>query len=236
MKISSKSRYDEFIDEYFLQQLSQNIALCLESHENMIYRDVLKYGFYENTRLLELYTILSGSNSSFINYGYKAMVSLIYPIVPSLANYLANLKFGGKLEIPVVTETRTDKIAAIEHAKNICSKINASKKDSKSVEIGVSRFYCDWKAKCMKIVDSCSTKTEIIPKVGPIFDEYKINKGKGMIFCMDYFAYKDKYLVPFDEYETLSLLSNYIKDQVSLEVTVVESIIGDPLMPTLNFN
>lgn len=236
LKIDSCSRYNELIDEYFLQQLSQNIKLCLDSHENMIYRDVLKYGFYENIRLLEFYSILNGSNPSFIGYGYKTILSLVYPIIPSLVNYLVNLKFDGKLELPLVCETKTNKIAAIEHVRNICSKINSSKRDHSSVEIGVSKSYCDWKAQCMKIVDSCTNKNEIVSRVGTVFDQFKINKGKGMVFCMDYFTYKDKYLVPFDEYETISLLSNYIKEQVSLEVKVVESNLGDPLMPTFTFN
>ena len=236
IKISNESRYNEFIDEYFIQQISKNINLCLESHENMVYRDVLKYGFYENIRLIEFYSILNGKNASYIGHGYKTILSLMYPIIPSLATYLINLKFNSKLELPIATLTDDDKISAIEHVRAICSKINSQKRDYKSVEIGVSKSYSDWKSECMKIVDSCSEKSEIVAKVGKVFDQYKINKGKGMIFCMDYFAYKSKYLVPFDEFETLSLLANYIKDQVSLEVKVIESPIGDPLMPTFIFN
>lgn len=236
LAITEESKYNNFVDEYFLQQISKNISLCLESHENMIYRDVLKYGFYENLRLIEFYIILNGKNNAFISYGYKTMLSLMYPIIPSLSKYLINLKFDGKLEIPKIYKTSSDKIVAVEYVRSICAKINAAKKNYTSVEIGVSNVYCDWKAACMKIVDGCVLKTDIIPKVGSIFEQFGVNKGKGMIFCMDYFAFKDKYIVSFDEMETLELLIEYIKDQVSIDVKIEMSNLGDPLMPTLKFN
>jgi leucyl-tRNA synthetase len=53
----------------------------------MIYRDVLKYGFYENLKLIELYSGLKGNNSKIVLYLYKTILQLVYPIIPLLASY-----------------------------------------------------------------------------------------------------------------------------------------------------
>ena len=82
----------------------------------------------------------------------------------------------------------------------------------------------------------CTEKTEIVAKVGPIFENFKVNKGKGMIFCMDYFSYKGKYIVPFDEFDVCNLLIGYIREQVGIDVKVIESDLGDPLLPIIKFN
>lgn len=87
----------------------------------------------------------------------------------------------------------------------------------------------------MEIVDSSSDKAEIIKRVDPVFKEFSVNKGKGMVFCMDYFSLKDKYIVSFDELDTLMMFSGYIKDSCGLDVLVLEGDQGDPLNPTLRF-
>lgn len=234
--LSEDARYDFNVNEIFLESISKNIRLTIESYENMVFRDVLKYGFYENLRIIELYGILNGSNQTLIKYGYKTVLSLMYPIIPSLSTYLIRLKFDGVMSLPKIYRETEDKIKAIEHVRSVCSKINSLKKNThSSVEIIVNKEYCEWKRRCMEIVDSSSDKADIIKKVDPVFKEFNVNKGKGMVFCMDYFAFKDKYIATFDELDTFSMFSGYIKESCGLDVSIIEGDQGDPLNPVLRF-
>lgn len=235
LALAPGNRYDAFVNEVFIQSISRNVRLTLESHQNMVYRDVVKYGFYENLKLIELYSSLKGRNAALVSYGYKTILQLMYPIIPSLSNYLLKLKFGGELKIPEVYRTDTDKIEAIEHLKSVCAKINSLKKNFEEVEISVSKSFCGWKSECMSIVDKCKEKSEVIKGVQPVFEKYGVNKGKGMIFCMDYFACREKYLAGFDEFDVLSTFKEYIEEICGLKVDVVMGDSSDPLSPSLKF-
>lgn len=130
MALTEEARYNFVVNEIFLESISRNIRLTIESYENMIFRDVLKYGFYENLRIIELYSILNGNNSTLIKYGYNTVVSLMYPIVPSLCTYLIKLKFDGVISLPKIYRDTEDKIKAIEHVRSVCSRINSLKKSN----------------------------------------------------------------------------------------------------------
>jgi len=233
MKIENSR--ESFISQMFMQAISKNIKLALQSHENMIYRDVLKYAFYENLRLIELYTALKGTNPGIVAYGYKTMLQLVYPIIPSLANYLLKLKFDSDLSVPKAYTSNLDKTRAIDHLKNICSRIVTLNKNYDSVEISVSRNYCQWKSECMKIVDGCSEKSEIIKKAQDVIQKHGLHKGKAMVFCMDYFAFKEKYHLDFDEYSLLLMFKDYIEENCRLKVEISVGDYSDPLNPDLKF-
>lgn len=229
------TNYVDFIDEMFLQAFSRNIQLALESHENMIYRDVLKYGFYENIRVIETYYILKGNNNKVLGYGYKSILQLLYPIIPSFSNYFLKTKFKNEIAIPKIFREGTDKIEAIDYIKAICSRINSIKRNSKSVKIGVNKNYSEWKQECMRMVDASNDKLEIVHSVAEIIEKYKLNKGKTMIFCMDYFNYRERYLLKFDEYEVLNMFRNFIEASCDLDVEIMLSDSSDPLIPDLKF-
>lgn len=235
MALSPEKRRDIFVNEMFLQAMSKNIEAALKSHENMIYRDVLKYGFYETMRLIELYTTLKGKSTTLINYGYKTVLSLMYPIIPSLVTYLIKLKFKNDLSIPKAYRTGDDNLKAIEHLKTICCRINGLKKTNTSVVIGVNGQYAAWKVECMKLIDECNEKREILSKIDPILQKNNVKKNKGVIFCMDYFDYKEKYLMQFDEMDIVTMFLSFIEDSCDLKVSVVEDQLGEPLNPTFNF-
>jgi len=221
------------VDEMFVQWISYNITETLKAHETMIYRDVLKYGFYENIRLIELYKTLNGSDQRLICFGYKTILSLLYPIIPSLSNYLIKLKFNGDFSVAVPCTDRNDMIKAVEHVKAICSKINAQKRDSKGVEICVARKFPLWKQECMKAVDQASDKSEIMEKAESTWIKHGIKKSKALMFCMDYFNQKHKYDIPFDEFEILSRFTDFIEKSCEIKVKVVEENQGEPLVPVL---
>lgn len=236
MALASEDRRMLFVNEMFLQSVSRNAREALKSHEKMVFRDVVKYGFHECINLMELYRSLGGCNSTLVNLGYRTILSLMYPIVPSLANYLLKLKFQGDLSIPKSHREEQDKIKAIEHVRSICSRINSMKRDSTFVEIGVTNEYPEWKRECMRIVDGCDQKPQITESVDCVFKRYGIRKDKGMIFCMDYFEYKEKYVVSFDELDVLSMFADFIEESCDLGVCVVEGEQGEPLSPTFRFS
>ena len=234
--VDNEDKKNKFVDVAFVQTISKNIRSTLEAYDNLTYRDVLKYGFYENLHLIELYSALGGDDNTLVFYAYKTIMQLLYPIIPSLSTYLIKLKFNGEFSIPRIYTTSEEKIAAIEHLKTICSRINSSKNNNKSVDIIVGLKYSEWKSRCIEIVDNCSNKSEIIERVQNIFDFYKINKKKGMVFCMDYFMNKDSYLVNFDEFEVLDTFNQYINNVTGCTATVVIGENGEPLVPALVFH
>lgn len=236
MAVEEKDKRSSFVNEWFLQALSKNVSEAIKSHENMVYRDVMKYGFHENINLLELYKLLGGCNNSLINLGYKAIISLMYPIIPSLGNYLLKIKFNGDISLPTVLKTEEDKIKAIEHIKSVSSRITALKKDNTAVEIHVSREYPEWKKECMDLANKCDQKSQILSQIDNIVKKYEINKKKVVLFCMDYFEYKQRYVVEFDEFDVLSMFSDYLKNSCNLSVKVVLSDQGEPLNPSFKFS
>ncbi|KAM0681251.1 cytosolic leucyl tRNA synthetase [Glugoides intestinalis] len=235
MALTPEKRRNIFVNEMFLQAMAKNIEAALKSHENMIYRDVLKYGFYETLRVIELYTTLKGTSATLINYGYKTLLSLIYPIVPSLVTYLIKLKFKNDISIPKAYRSGDDNIKAIEHVKTVCCRINSLKKANGNAIIGVNGKYIAWKVECMKIIDECNEKREILSKIEPILQKHSVKKNKGVIFCMDYFDYKEKYLMRFDEMDILTMFSSFIEDSCDIKISIVEDEFAEPLNPTFNF-
>lgn len=233
--LSLKNDYSTFIDDLILQYFSKNIVMCLESHESMVYRDVLKYGFYENLRLIELYNILKGNNKKLISYFYKTILQLMYPIIPSLSSYLINLKFNSEIAIPKILNEADDKIKIFNFIKDVCTRINSSKKNNTHVDILVGRNFKDWKVECMKIVDACSDKNEICSKFDELYEKLGIDKKKGMIFCMDYFKYTQKYMITFDEFAMLDLFSDYISSCCAVEVNILKNDSFEPLSPGFKF-
>lgn len=78
------------------------ILLTLENRENMVYKNVSKYGLYECLKHIELYSSLKGRSGNIISYCYETILQLMYPIIPSLASYLLKLKFNNEIEIPKI--------------------------------------------------------------------------------------------------------------------------------------
>jgi len=193
----------------------------------MIYKDALKYGFYENLKLIELYSSLKGKNDLVTRYCYKTVLQLIYPIVPGLSKYLLDLKFNGEIKMPECYDDADDKIEAFDHVRNVCSKINSTKKKSSEVAIRVGSNFSEWKRESMKLVDSCSSKPEIVAQIGEVFKKHQVNEAKGMIFAMDYFG--------FNEYDTLVVLKDYIEECCALKVSTCVDDAFDPLSPGLKF-
>lgn len=232
-ELSVKSGKKDLVDELFVQWISNNINETLKAHEAIFYRDVLKYGFHENLHLIELYKTLGGSNQALVNFGYKTILSLMYPIIPSLANYLIKLKFDGDFSIAQPCTEKNNLIKAFEYVKTICNRIISCKKTACCVEIVVTKDFPEWKRDCMHAVDGVNSKSEIMKKIESCWTMHGIKKEKAMMFSADYFDHKEKYVVPFDEFEILSAFKDFIEKSCEIAVSVITGAEGEPLSPVL---
>ncbi|KAL6122171.1 leucine--tRNA [Nucleospora cyclopteri] len=229
-------------DNFLISSIYKNTKLSIEAYENIIYRDVLKYAFYDNLKAIEMYEILGGRNTTIINYAYKCIVQLMYPIIPSIGRYLIE-KTGGQLILPEKLkgfEFDQQAIDSVEYLRKITSLLLTKGANKKSVQITVTKKYLQWKQLCIDFIDNFTgenIKKEILKHCGVIISANKINKKKGIIFCMDYLSNKEKYKISINEKEVLELFNDYIEETTKLKVGVIENEEGkaEPLNPYLEF-
>jgi leucyl-tRNA synthetase len=254
---SVRTKYEEmsFPDKYLMQSISSSIALALEAHERMLYRDVVKHGFYEMIHARETYHILKGSNMELVRVLYKAMAQLLYPIIPSLSRHLINEYFDAEFCLPQPLTEERSHVEAVEHLKTVLKRILHLKRRRKCshVTILVGRRYAEWKMRCMGVVDQVRLKcqlsniglakdanrpdpsTEVIGAVRDVLSEYRVPEKRGVSFAMDYLHHPGSYSIAFDEYEALSTFKYFIEDNSGLAVTVALSDDADPLEPLFEF-
>lgn len=145
--------YEEFIETLLSQLLSRNIRAALEAYEAMAYRDVAKYAFYESLHAVEQYFVMGGTETPFVALAYKAILQLIYPIVPSFSSALLEYKYGGELRIPEPFTDRVDAIAALDYARALINRITTGAKGKTKCTIIVSKKYPAWKVEAMRLID-----------------------------------------------------------------------------------
>ncbi|KMV65924.1 leucyl-tRNA synthetase [Encephalitozoon cuniculi EcunIII-L] len=247
-----------FADRFLMQTISMNVAHATRAHEDMTYRDVVKYGFYEMVHAKEMYHILGGTNNEILFLLCKAMTQLLYPIIPSLARYLIETYFYSNFSLPVPFLSDTAEIDGVSYLKNTLKRLVAQKRRKKRcevVEILVGVEYSEWKRKCMSIIDqiACECKvlninvseemktgeSQFVPKiidaVREVLKEFGIPEKKGILFSMDYLNHPENYSVKFNEYEVLKAHKYYIENNTGLEVIVCVSPRADPGTPLFEF-
>lgn len=246
-----------FADKFLIQMISSNVSLALHAHENMVYRDVVKYGFYEMIHAKEMYLILKGTNDHIVFLLYKAMTQLLYPIIPSLARHLILTYFDSDFSLPATLTNETAEIDAVFYMKGVIKKLAMHKRKKKytSVEILVGVEYVEWKRRCMNLVDQIRCEcdvlnisvspevrkedsgfsSKVVDAVRGVLNEFGIPEKKGILFSMDYLNHPEKYTIKFSEYDVLDSLKYYIEDTVGLDVTVCISPKADPGAPLFEF-
>jgi len=235
---------DDFLDSWFLSQIGLNLKTTIDAYRNMLFRDVMKFGFYENLHAIELYAALGGRNNALLNCVYKSVLQIMYPIVPGVSKHLLELKFDSEIRLPAIPAIDSSKIDAISHLKAICKQILAGSRNKKGVEMIVGREYPDWKIACMKVVDAkkeilfneTERKNAIIEDVRPILAGASTSEKRGVLFCMDYLKNPLSHEIKFDEYDLFTRFRGYIEDVTKLSVTVSLGKEGEPLSPALRFN
>lgn len=258
--LETPKTYDEslgFADKYLLQVVSQNISAALDAHENMVYRDVVKYAFYEMTHAKEMYLILGGSDKSLLFLLYKATTQLLYPIIPSLARHLITTHFHSDFSLPVAMTCETREADAVLYLKNTLKKLVGQKgrKKTKGARILVGVEYAEWKRMCMSVIDrvrcecavldiSISTEmkksdsqvlSKTVDAVREVLREFGIPEKRGLLFSMDYLSHPENYAMRFSEYEVLDAFKYYIAENTGLDVSVCVSPKADPGLPLFEF-
>ncbi|KAM0671654.1 hypothetical protein OCOL_001447 [Ordospora colligata] len=256
-KIASEYPEMGFADRFLIQTISTNVSFTIRAHEEMMYRDVVKYGFYEMIHAKEMYHILGGNNISLVILLYKSISQLLYPITPSLSRHLIATYFDSEFSLPPVFVLDTNEIDAVTYLKNTLRKLVSQKKKRKysSVEILVGVEYTEWKRRCMSVVDQilCECKlagisisdeiknpdslllSKIISSSKEILKEFGIAEQKGISFSMDYLARPECYTTKFNEYKVLESYKHYIADNADIEVFVCVSSRADPGNPLFEF-
>lgn len=246
-----------FVDRFLVQMLSSNISLAIQAHENMVYRDVVKYGFYEMVHAKETYQILGGTDNRIVYVVYRAMTQLLYPIIPSLARHLIGTYFQSEFSLPTPVTDETAEMDGVVYLKNTVKRITMQRRRRKcsGVRILVGTEYVEWKARCMSVIDQirCECKvlriqvseemrkedsafsSRVVDAVRDVLREFGIPEKKGILFSMDYFHHQENYSVKFNEYEVLDTFKHYIKEGTGLEVTVCISPKADPGAPVFEF-
>ncbi|AFN83114.1 leucyl-tRNA synthetase [Encephalitozoon romaleae SJ-2008] len=252
-------KYDEmsFADKFLLQTISMNITHTIRAHEDMLYRDVVKHGFYEMIHAKEMYHILGGANDEIVFLLFKTMTQLLYPIIPSLARHLIETYFHSSFSLPVPFLSDTSEIDGVSHLKSTLKRLMIQKRKRKcdTVKILVGVKYSKWKRKCMSIVDqiACECKilniniseemrknessfsSKVIDAIREVLKEFGVPEKKGILFSMDYLNHPENYSMKFNEYEVLKTYKHYIEDNTGLEVVVCVSSRADPGIPVFEF-
>lgn len=232
-----------FLDQFLVQMLGKNISASVAAYGAMVFRDAVKFAFYENLHLIEQYACLGGTNRTLVAYAYRTIVQLCYPLTPSLCKYLADLKFGGRLSLPTAQAEGGVFVDAVLHVKALCGRITASRRKQTGVTLVVGRTYPGWKTDCMKAVDKLrdgtasekEQKTAIIAATTPVLAGAGVPQKKGLVFVMDYLKNPGNYMASFDELAVLRMFRNYMSGAVGIEVSVSEGENGEPLSPALVF-
>lgn len=215
------------LEKYLISCIKNNRNKVMDAYENMIFRDVLKYEFYDNLAAIETYDIISAhrntSNNNLKAWAYLEMVKMLYPAIPNLSRYLQDYLKNYKDYIPNDCVTHENNIDGINYVKEVIQKLNAKK--GNLFEIIVAKKYTPWKESCMLIIDNVvattkkDVKKQILKECGAFIKE---NKKKAPLFCMDYLKDRTKYVVEFDEIEYLTDFKSFIEKETNKKITITQ--------------
>lgn len=202
------------LDNFLISSIKLNKEKVFNAYESIVFRDVLKYGFYENLNAIETYELFSEEGSDTQNlkgWAYYEMLSMLYPVIPSLSRHLKTCLQIFSDFVPSGFSSMQKHVDGILYIKEILRKCMLAK--GKSLEIIVVKKYADWKENCISIINSLIAKkdNDIKKKVLSECSEHiKINKKKGSVFCMDYYKNPEKYVLNFNEFEYLNEYKNLL--------------------------
>ncbi|KAI5149010.1 leucyl-tRNA synthetase [Enteropsectra breve] len=239
---------EETKESLLMTAFTRMTSSCIEkvkvAYDEMQFRDVVKFGFYEITHHMEIFTSLGGDDHDLLFYMNKCALQLLYPIIPSLAGSLIDCYFGGDLSFPATSTESTAEAAAVSHVLAMGSKITTSKRNKTKLVMHVGKDYSAWKQEAMAIVDETRSsgceekeaKRQILLKTKEIATKYNPPKNKLVPFCMDYYLNRDAYICEFDEKKILDWFKGYLETISGVEVEIIDSSKGEPLFPYLEFS
>lgn len=237
------------IDQLFIEMLSLNITNTIFSYEIMKYSDVVKYGFFEILHFLTLYNNLKGDNDDLINFTYKVIVQLMYPIIPDLSRKLIKEYFNDDFTLPKPLVESNENLLAFRYVEDVAKKILTNKraKESDNCIISVGKGYPTWKKQVMEYIDSLNVErnsnvkkdkeciSKILEKAAFFSKNSEIKIKNANIFSMDYLLNPKKYKVNFEEFKVLKEYSFYIEKLTKKKIEIRIDLEQEPLNPKLIF-
>ncbi|KAM0678551.1 hypothetical protein BDAP_000954 [Binucleata daphniae] len=250
---------EKYAEKYFYEAILYNLNVAIQSYENLQFRDVMKYAFYEMINVREMYFSINGcKNSKVLDFWNEVIVNLMYPIIPSFCDGMyATNKNIRKLKIEKIVNNdnivKNENIGKNENvvkneniAKNgsmvlneILKEIEWLKKLIKTIKNKVKRN-AKPKIICIGINDTWSeVKTRLmecegnIEKIKVIVDTQSISakeKNFLVLFAMDYWNKKENY-ERVNEKRVLFECKEYLETSLGCEVKIEKNEKGDPLQP-----
>jgi leucyl-tRNA synthetase len=186
----------------------------------------VKYGFYEMLNEYELYLTLGGKNENdLVLRLFKRIVLLMYPIIPSISEYLSSLL---KEELIIRDEMFKvydfDSINKMEYIKRTIKLIQQKMKRKKcaGVLVKISLEYKDWQKEVLSKKLEKDAVCEIIAKFG-------VDRSEGMKFC----ANNTQEIVRVDEIDAWNKLKWYAEKLIGVDIEVVTCDSTHPMNPII---
>ncbi|KAM0688452.1 cytosolic leucyl tRNA synthetase [Conglomerata obtusa] len=248
---------NSLVDNYFYEAIIFNYNNSLKSYENLIFRDVMKYSFYEMLNIREMFLSLGGDENNDLLILWKSViVNLMYPIIPSFCEGLIrNNKTIKRIKIGLSSDKiLEEKVAQFDNTHNYKNyfhpnHLNETLKLFKGIE---------WLKKLIKNIKNKIKKNQIpinifighnkkytenkiylmscdgnIEKINKFLNTLKLNKKEKnflVLFAMDYYNNKENY-ENVDEERIISECKRYLESQFNCVVEANEDERGEPLLP-----
>ncbi|KAM0675748.1 hypothetical protein GVAV_000523 [Gurleya vavrai] len=232
----------DYYENYLYESIINNYNNSLKSYESLVFRDVMKYSFYEMLNVREMFINLGGSTCSYVLQIWKhVMINLMYPIIPSLCDgfikkyKIKKIKIGqlSKNEFkPIIKESSFEHFKQVEWIKKLIKNIkNKGRKNKKikNIYIGINDKYSETKQKLML----CEGKIDEINKIVEDLEISKKEKNFLVLLAMDYYNNKENY-ESVNEEKALNECLNYLKNLHMCEIEIKRDERGEPLLPFLD--
>lgn len=226
--------YTKYSDQFLYESILFNFKNAIISYEKLLFRDVIKYAFYEMLNAKDTFIQLHGTlESTVMKLWRNTIITLLYPIIPTLCDGImrqnVNLKYINIPENEICCEHPFSIIAEIEYLKKIVKRIKfmIKKRKLKSIKIGVGKEYSSMKQDLM----NCEGNLEEINK---LLINMKVGKEKAdcILFAMDYWKNKEAYK-PVNEVRVINECKEYLEKIFMCHVCVEGDECGDPLAPVI---
>ncbi|KAF7702850.1 putative leucine--tRNA ligase, cytoplasmic [Cucumispora dikerogammari] len=238
--VSEKTEETQILKDFLLGGISLLAKQTICNYEKMLFKEVVKTGFYEMLNLYNLFIEMGGTDNSVSLYMFfRTILILMEPIVCSFSisllngDYLSSKLDSGKNN-NLCTESSNNKFKTInlEHKTDIYEgvtyylkqikliKKNAVKKKIKKIRINLGKEYSEWKKEVLNSEEE---------KYAEIFQTHRISPKVGLAFA----NFKEK--KTFDEFAILTEFRSYFEKISGLEIQIEMNGKGEPYNPLIEY-
>lgn len=226
--------YENYADQFLYDSILYNYIHAIKSYESLVFRDVIKYSFYEMFNARDMFIQLHGDLTGKIMDLWKdTCLTLLYPVIPSLCigltlsnTSLRCIKISDTL---VHTQYSFPLIKEIEYLKKIIKRIKfiVKKKKPKAIKVGVGMEYSHIKQDLI----GCDGD---INRINTLLNDFKgKDRSNLVLFAMDYSNNKEAY-ERVDEMRVLTKCREHLGKIFGCEVGCEVNEEGDPLAPVID--